>query len=150
MKRIPIEIRRCVYCDLEFKTNIPSKIYCSNRCRSDDYSGKRTLPNFKTKISPGSMGALSELVVCSDLLRMGYSVFRSVSQCAPFDVIAYKNDIMKRIEIRTGYKLKNGKLMFSGHNGIPYNKFDLYAVYDKADNSIAYIPELEDKNESDI
>lgn len=54
-----------------------------------------------TKISSGNVGAASELMACAHLLTEGYHVFRSESPNCPFDLVAYRNGEMLRIEVKT-------------------------------------------------
>jgi hypothetical protein len=54
-------------------------------------------------------GAANELLVASDLIKKGYDIFRSESPHAPFDLVAHKDGVLLRIEVRTGQRLANGK-----------------------------------------
>jgi hypothetical protein len=63
-----------------------------------------TTPVPKTRIHPTFVGASSELLVCSDLLRAGYEVFRSVSLNCSCDLVAMKDGEIIRVECKTGYK----------------------------------------------
>lgn len=61
-------------------------------------------------LTKGKRGAISEMVVASDLLNKGYEVFRSVSQDCSCDLLALKDGSMLRIEVRTGQRNQNGTL----------------------------------------
>jgi hypothetical protein len=52
-------------------------------------------------LAASTVGAISELAVCADLLSKGYDVFRSVSPAAPCDLIAQKEGKLIRVEVKT-------------------------------------------------
>lgn len=59
-----------------------------------------------TKVDPSrrrttTCGAASELRACAVLLDSGYSVFRSESPNAPFDLVAYQDGQLLRVEVKT-------------------------------------------------
>ena len=83
--------------------------FCSNRCSKEKWSSE--IP--KTSIPRGSIGAVSELVVCADLLAKGYYVFRNVSAHGPCDIIILKNDKCFRVEVKTGTMLPTGTMVHS-------------------------------------
>lgn len=49
----------------------------------------------------GVTGAASELVVCAELMRLGYHVFRCESPTAPFDLVAYRDGQCLRVEVKS-------------------------------------------------
>ena len=136
MKNLKYKVE-CVQCKKNFVTNLHNKKLCSEKCKNLFYQR-----NSKTDISSGSIGAISELVICSDLLKKGYAVFRSVSPSCFCDVIAIKGDEVKKLEIRTGYRSTAdklaGRILFprklSMKNGIP-NEF---AVYVRGEEKVYY------------
>lgn len=83
---------------------------------------------------PGHVGAASELVVCVDLMRRGWDVFRSESPQNNFDIVASKGPVMLRIEVRTAAKIK-GKLTAATHG-----YYDILAIVRGFD--LLYKPEL--------
>lgn len=130
----------CPQCGITFKIiGRPwNKKYCSKECTKKMYH----VPFRLSKDVPsGTVGAIAELEVCSDLLKRGYSVFRSVSPSSNFDLIAFKDRQMISVEVRTGYfQRTNGNLMFPKNET---DKAQYYAVVTHHDRKIYYIPELE-------
>ena len=59
-------------------------------------------------------GAVAELKATAWLLQQGYEVFRNVSPYGPYDIIAIKDDIIEKIDVKTAscYTTINGKLRF--------------------------------------
>jgi len=54
-------------------------------------------------IAPATAGAIGELRVCADLMERGFEVFRALSQARhSCDIVALRNGLMLRIEVRTG------------------------------------------------
>lgn len=47
-------------------------------------------------------GAASELRACAALMDQGYHVFRCEAPTAPFDLVAYRDGICLRVEVKTG------------------------------------------------
>jgi len=64
-------------------------------------------------VPTGTVGAISELRVCVDLLSRGFEVFRAVSQSCSCDLAILKSGQLLRIEVKTGYKRTDGKPIFS-------------------------------------
>jgi hypothetical protein len=64
------------------------------------------------EVKCGSIGAIAELIVCSDLLRQGFDVFRSVSNNAACDIIAatYSGELC-RIEVKSAV-MRKGTIRF--------------------------------------
>mgnify|MGYP001577228583 CR=1 FL=1 len=81
--------------------------FCQDKCRRIWQTINDRDPEVKRGQSTGATGAISELRVCADLLQRGYEVFRSVSQATSCDLIALKDTIFTRIEVRTGKYTKN-------------------------------------------
>jgi hypothetical protein len=80
-------------------------------------------PNHKGKqrikgLSASTIGAISELAVCADLLSKGYDVFRSVSPGAQCDLIAQKDGNLIRVEVKTNARKPDS-----------YNVCDILASY---------------------
>lgn len=75
-------------------------------------------------------------MVCVDLLRKGWHVFRAVSPQSPCDLIAIKGICTIQIEVRTaGTRSKKGKIYAPKHG-----KHDVLAVV--KDFQIEYSPAL--------
>lgn len=88
-------------------------------------------------LSLGSSGALSELLVCADLIQREYQVFRSVSPNADFDIVAFKDNQLIKIEVRTTRMLQSGINFPIKESDI--GKFDLLAlVLRDKNNEIVY------------
>lgn len=52
-------------------------------------------------IGRAAAGAASEMVACSELMRLGFYVYRCESPHAPFDLVAYRNGQCLRVEVKT-------------------------------------------------
>lgn len=58
-----------------------------------------------------TVGAIGELRVSVDLLRLGYEVFRAISATASCDLAVLQNGRLLRVEVRTGYESRHsGKI----------------------------------------
>jgi hypothetical protein len=52
-------------------------------------------------LNTGKKGAIAELIASAWLLKQGYEVFRNTSQNGIFDIIAIKNNEVKKIDVAT-------------------------------------------------
>jgi hypothetical protein len=86
-------------------------------------------------------GAISELVVAVDLTRKGFEVFRAVDPSASCDLLALKDGVVVRVEVRTGTRAINGRVSFAPHNLGPHRQ-DCVAVV-LAGDEIVYVPPFE-------
>ena len=121
------------------KTRFNAK-YCSSGCRLEKAKEKYRKANKRPKISNGSRGATSELKVTVDLLEKGWSVFRSVNQHAPCDLVAVKEKAVIRIEVKTGFYFgPEGEVCKVGHSKVNEENFDVLAVVTYKE--IVYYPE---------
>ena len=100
------------------------------------------------KLSTGTKGALSELLVAADLMAKGYEVFRALSPSCSCDLIANNGKGLLRIECRTGSKNPNTGIYSFAKNGM-HSKWDEsvldhYAAiyYTDKGYEIQYIPPL--------
>lgn len=89
----------------------PSIMFCSPACQREFHIPNRAKE--RKLIPKGDLGSVSELLVCADLINRGFMVFRVVHPHSPFDLIAVprKNPTQRiAIEVKTGYKLRNGQI----------------------------------------
>lgn len=134
------ETKVCLYdvCSRSFMQRDNRHIFCTKSC-SNNYHKKEKNGVKDTFLSKGSIGAVGELRVATELLSKGFDVFRAVSQSATCDLIAVKDNRMIRLEVRTGSYTVDGRVNF------PKKKKDTgrsehYAVV--LPDKIQYIPEL--------
>lgn len=108
------EKRSCTVCGNEIGRNGPSRRtkYCSDMCAA--VKTRSSLRGFSSGLSLASatVGAISEMTVCADLLARGYEVFRSVSPACGCDLVAYRDGVCVRVEVRTGKRYSNGNLCY--------------------------------------
>lgn len=94
-------------------------------------------------------GIISELLVAMDLTRKGFEVFRHVSDLAPCDMVALKNDLIWRVEVKYVGTCKSGDQSYHFARYISRSgKFDVLAVV-SPDESIHYIKATGEKLERD-
>ena len=84
-----------------------------------------------------TVGTMSELRIALDLLARGYEVFRTMSTNSHFDIVAFKNGDIFKIEVKTGYKSHaTGKLEFPRHS---HDDWDVMGVCINEGNEIHYL-----------
>lgn len=109
-----MRIRKCLGCAQAISDNrrIDAK-FCSKDCLRKHAHGVYLISNPRSGLSTGKTGAISELLVAADLLRLGFDVFRAVSQSCSCDIVALRNGVTVRIEVRTGQRNSSGGLSYS-------------------------------------
>jgi hypothetical protein len=132
--------RNCVACGMIMKNILPHKKYCGKNCKYNFSTKKFGLKKFKkSELNSTNVGAMHEMIVCVDLLKKGYNVFRSISPAASCDILILKDKHMLRIEVTTGNILSlTGKIY---HPKKDESKFDVLALV-MHDGSIVYEPEF--------
>lgn len=116
-----------------------AKKYCSRRCNSV-VGNMKTHPNFGSLVCKGTAGAISELLVCADLLRLGYAVFRAVSPNCSCDLVILTKSETLRVEVKSAVRTTLGKVSFATSN-LNANNYDILALV-LSDRTIEYRPPL--------
>lgn len=138
-------IKHCIICSKSIPRNRArwSHVkYCSDECARKAYQDKYYLP-YKG-LSTSTVGTINELRVCCDLLSKGYEVFRALSPHCSCDLAILKNGKLLRIEVRAGYKKKDGTIKCGTApqkiNSFKEIKADIWAIV--VGEKICYEPEL--------
>jgi hypothetical protein len=105
--------------------------YCSTRCAGGVALGLGT----------GAVGAIGELVVCADLLRRGYGVFRSVSPACSCDLIAMRGAALLRVEVTTGHIGTTGRMSPHSKN-VALSDVVAVVLHTEIGSEIHYNPKL--------
>lgn len=131
--RISRERVRQILLGLGLPTNVPSR---------RRYAAAEIRFPFATTVSTG---AVSELLVCADLLSKGWDVFRSISQCAKCDIIAQSRQTRNiiRVEVKSCSVSGRGTV---NHPKPKNDNYDHLAAVTK-DGRIFYKPEIPLLNE---
>lgn len=140
----PIRTIICASCGKEYKNRYIKSRFCSNICRHDYWNDEtaRGQTVASDTVSRSTVGAISELMVCCDLMSRGYSVFRAMSINCFSDIVAIKGDSVYQIEIKTGRYQKDDRLVWPHGN----TKGKCLVVFTFRDKKIHYLtnPELND------
>lgn len=92
---------------------------------------QRSLTIYDKEISKSTFGAASELLAATDLIQNGFDVFRNLSPNGPCDLIAMKDGVLLRIEVKSA----------------PHTKeywYDVLAVVSQKDGTVKYSPDITD------
>ena len=123
----------CEYCGRTTQTWSSKKRFCSQQCAND--ASNIVIYAHNPSIPQGNKGAIGELQVCVDLLQKGYEVFRSVSAHAAYDLIATKEDVLYRIEVRSASMGRESGKIYVNSYGTGHR--DLLALY--TPNGVLYL-----------
>ena|SRR5690242_10242715 len=125
----------CSNCKQEKESSWKHTHLCSPECRKQFYLSQLEVHSHYPKLPTGTVGAISELRVSSDLLAKGFEVFRSLTPNSSCDLAILKNGTLRRVEVRTGYEAKNGRVYT-----VRDNRADVLAIV--LPDKIVYEPEL--------
>ncbi len=129
----------CKECGKTFSAYSSKRLYCTRECKKSVMS-KRGFCSQYPGIPAGTVGAISELRACQDLMAKGYEVFRAVSPSSSCDIAVLKDGKLLRIEVRTSYKdISTGKITRT-KTGQDEGRQDVFAWV--LPDSIVYEPSL--------
>ncbi len=116
---------------------------CSPQCKAELFKKRHLEANHNRPaydFENSVVGTISELVVCLDLMKRGYSVFRPMNGCESCDIIALKGGKMIRVEVTTGVRCIGGTLTHKKKRP-PGEVFDILGVVERND-TITYSPKI--------
>lgn len=112
--------------------------FCSKECNIKNYN-KRIGKMKSLNLPSGTIGTISELEVGIELLRRGYEVYKPLTPNCSGDLLAEKNGVFKKIEVRTGMRNEiTGKISYGKLN----IKAPILAVFLAKTKEIIYIGEI--------
>lgn len=124
--RRPENIRMCPGCGSNVFSFRQNMVYCNPQCRKQHYH-KRICADLQVEragdLSSATVGAIGELVACSDLLLRGLEVFRAVSPSCSCDLVVSNGQESNRVEVRTA-NMRIGGSYWVPRNGV----YDTLAV----------------------
>ena len=113
--------------------------FCSNLCADITQKEKyREINRRPGDLQSGTVGAIHELEVACDLLRMGYEVFRAMSPSCSCDLAILKDGKLLRVEVTTGYRAASGRIQHPHANRA--HRYDIVAII--VQGRIVYQPEF--------
>ncbi len=126
----------CLECQKEIKIAPWSKVrtYCSSSCRIKSYN-RRAGKMKALDLPPSTVGRISELMVSLDLLKKGYEVYNPITPNCSGDILIEKNNLFKKIEVRTGWRNNiNGKIIYPTKN----IRTKILAIYLAKEDAVVY------------
>jgi len=118
--------------------------YCSKSCSTIYYKQENGFASaFSKQITTGTVGAISELIVATELMKNGYEIYRAISPSSSCDLLGLKGGKLYSFEVRTGYHNKK-------KDKVSYSKARIKANYvavvvfdsEKVASVIKFIPTL--------
>ena len=130
----------CRNCGKEFSTTKSYQLFCTVQCRKDAYDDI----SYGLSLPRGAIGTIGELLVCSDLLKRGFEVFRSVNWHSSCDLLITKDGQILRMEVKTARRLSNGQVTFPVSN-VKKKLADHFALVvheANGNHTVQYVPDL--------
>lgn len=118
-----------------------NKKYCTRKCANQFAIDNFRRNNPATSLPKGTVGTISELKICIDLLGKGYEVFRAVSTTCSCDIAFLHKEKLFRVEVTTGYIGCNNNIIHAKPANEKH-RYDYLAIVTKC-GKIIYQPELE-------
>jgi len=126
----------CEVCLEDFVAKQAHTKFCSQECKKKR-EGEKWGRSSDRSISAGTVGAIAEMAVAVDLMEKGYAVFRALSPACLCDLIALKDGVSLRVEVRTGYKGEKEKTSFPlAPRDI--GRQDIFGIYIRARKEVEY------------
>lgn len=138
--------KECKHCHGQFETNRRKQVYCSKQCRYEvaravSAAGLDQKGFLGIYLAPSTVGAISEIVACTDLMCKGFAVFRAMSPACTCDLIALRDGKCWRVEVTSAAL---------GRSGTPYKlkgkhdpgKCDIVAYVVLQTREVIYEPKL--------
>lgn len=105
--------------------------YCSDLCKRLAQQARNAARGLdplagNERIGASNVGAAHELVVCVDLLRHGWTVFRNVSPVGCADLVAVRDGKIIMVEVTTARRTAGGSLSFSPRS--TRHRYDVLAL----------------------
>lgn len=119
----------CVVCGNPLNLLSPAHAkYCSDKCRKEVAQKKFRAQGglSHAEMPSATTGAIHELIICVELMRKKFHVFRAQSPACPCDLIAMKEDKIYRIEVTTGTKTTLSSYSYPKKG--PRYQFDFMAI----------------------
>ena len=126
---------QCVVCEKEVESSQKHTKYCSDECRLQMSHSRTGRYGAFASIPTGTIGAISELEVATDLMKRGYAVFRAVSPACFCDLIAIGRGSVLKLEVRTGYMALTGRPTFSKKT---HGEVDCFGIYFPKTGEVIY------------
>lgn len=126
----------CKNCKNLFVPHNARQTFCSARC-VDLFWSKGA--DEESNLCTGTRGAIHELAVSIDLMRKGWHVFRAISPACPVDLIAMRDGVIYRVQVKKGRLTKAGGLSQPSLLN-PNSDFDIMAISTLHDG-IKYFPD---------
>lgn len=98
------------------------KEWCSDKCRAKG----NAYPTSLAPLCSGTTGAVGELAVAGQLMREGWHVYRCLSPNGPFDLIAFRDGVTRRLEVRTGKYTSGGSITFPNDRDVYVTEFGVW------------------------
>lgn len=136
------EERECVRCKKIFIARNWNNIICINCKKTKEDTWQMKLKRNNKNVATGTVGAVGELIIATDLLKRGYEVFRALSPSCSCDLAILRNKKLLLVEVKTGHR--NATIDgFGFQKSKAKNQPDIYAVVLNGPEEIIYIPKLE-------
>lgn len=134
-----LTVRSCLGCSEDFRVTQHRQKYCTVACADK----KNAIPTQAAKfgIPSGTVGALNELRVATDLMQKGYHVFRALSPACPCDLVVFgpAGQCLK-VEVKTGHARRDGEPYIPKDGSMRRHDYDYVALV--LIDRIVYVPEL--------
>lgn len=129
--------KTCAECRKQFISSWNNTKTCGfecNKLRQVKLTGRNVFA-YKN-LTSGTVGAIAEMEVATDLLSKGYAVFRALSPSCFCDLIGVKDNKILRFEVRTGYRSNTGRLAFPRNM---HGEIDYFSVVERNTRKVFFL-----------
>ena len=135
--------KECLECGkrIDYCKYFDTRKYCGADCRIRGMLAmrkKKIVGRIPHKVDTITVGAIAELVVGADLLKMGFQVYRALSPHSGEDMMVSRDGVTATVQVTTGY-YKDDRLLQLMYPPHPEGSHDLLAVVVHGLNEIVYL-----------
>lgn len=127
-KKLKMCRKSCIICNKKF-IGYPNSIVCSSNCKKSYENNLYSHP-LPEKITASIFGDINELLVCIDLMKKNYLVFKALNRSSSLDLVAIKRNKKFCIEVTSGHKV-NGVVQYNKRRW--KKNYDILAVVVKGE-----------------
>ncbi len=130
-----VEYRNCSVCQKPFIPTSKNHLFCSKECWST------TMAEYTSGhggISTTTIGAIAELIAGAHLMGLGYETYRALSAASSSDLVAIKDGLAFRFEVRSAGRNKMGELTYAKARLRSEN----FALVVHRSNEVILLPEI--------
>lgn len=106
----------CKHCGTGFLKKKSNQLYCDRKCRGAANTATALQATSGIDASTGTVGAIAELRIAAELMAQGFECYRALSAASSADLVALKDGMAYRFEVRSAVRTLAGGITYPNKN----------------------------------